>query len=139
MAAIYRHNHELAWWAGQYLADRWGTRFATPEEMIGSMVNVRLPVDFGSTEDDAERLRAALEAEAIEVPIYAAPGELTTPDLRADLLRPRRHRASRRRGRQACCSTRRSSCVDQLELLWVGECWSAAWCGDECSVGFSEP
>jgi len=78
VAAIYRHNHELAWWAGQYLADRWGTRFATPEEMIGSMVNVRLPAEFGSTQDDAERLRAELEAEAIEVPIYAAPGELTT-------------------------------------------------------------
>jgi isopenicillin-N epimerase len=78
VAAIYRHNHELAWWAGQYLADRWGTRFATPEEMIGSMVNVRLPAEFGSTKDDAERLRAALEAEAIEVPIYLAPGELTT-------------------------------------------------------------
>ena len=42
------------------------------------MVNVRLPAEFGSTQDDAERLRAALEAEAIEVPIYAAPGELTT-------------------------------------------------------------
>ena len=55
VAAIYRHNHDLAWWAGQYLADRWGTRFTTPEEMIGSMVNVRLPADFGTTDDDAER------------------------------------------------------------------------------------
>ncbi|MEA3184934.1 MAG: isopenicillin-N epimerase, partial [Ilumatobacteraceae bacterium] len=27
VAAIYHHNHDLAWWAGQYLADRWGTRF----------------------------------------------------------------------------------------------------------------
>jgi isopenicillin-N epimerase len=78
VAAIYRHNHELAWWAGQYLADRWGTRFATPEEMVGSMVNVRLPAEFGSTKAEAERLRAALEAEAIEAPIYVAPGELTT-------------------------------------------------------------
>ena len=78
VAAIYRHNHELAWWAGQYLADRWGTRFATPEEMIGSMVNVRLPVEFGSTSADAEQVRAALEAEAIEAPIYAGPDGLTT-------------------------------------------------------------
>ena len=78
VAAIYRHNHELAWWAGQYLADRWGTRFATPEEMIGSMVNVRLPAEFGSTADDAERVRAALEAEMIEAPIYVAPDGLTT-------------------------------------------------------------
>ena len=77
VAAIYRHNHELAWWAGQYLADRWGTRFTTPEEMIGSMVNVRLPADLGSTTDDAERVRAAIEAEGIEVPIYTAPDGLT--------------------------------------------------------------
>ena len=47
VAAIYRHNHDLAWWSGQYLADRWGTRFTTPEEMIGSMVNVRLPAVSG--------------------------------------------------------------------------------------------
>ena len=77
VAAIYRYNHELAWWAGQYLADRWGTRFTTPETMIGSMVNVRLPAALGSTRDDAERVRAALETEGIEVPIYAGAEELT--------------------------------------------------------------
>jgi isopenicillin-N epimerase len=78
VAAIYRHNHDLAWWSGQYLADRWGTRFSTPEEMIGSMVNVRLPAQFGSTGDDAERVRAALEVEGIEVPLYSGPDGLTT-------------------------------------------------------------
>ena len=77
VAAIYRYNHELAWWAGHYLADRWGTRFTTPEAMIGSMVNLRLPVALGSTRDDAERTRAALEAEGIEVPVYAGADELT--------------------------------------------------------------
>jgi len=75
--AIYRHNHELAWWAAQYLTDRWGTRFATPEEMIGSMVNVRLPADLGNTSDDAERVRAELESAMIEVPVYAGVDELT--------------------------------------------------------------
>jgi isopenicillin-N epimerase len=75
--AIYRHNHDLAWWSGQYLADRWGTRFTTPEEMIGSMVNVRLPAHFGSTDDDAERLRVDLEAAAIEVPVYPGADGLT--------------------------------------------------------------
>ena len=78
VAAIYRYNHDLAWWAGQYLSDRWGTRFTTPEEMIGSMINVRLPAGLGSTADDAERVRAALEAEGFEVPIYAGTDELTT-------------------------------------------------------------
>jgi selenocysteine lyase/cysteine desulfurase len=46
--------------------------------MIGSLVNVRLPAHLGSTADDAERVRAALEAEDIEVPVYAGPDELTT-------------------------------------------------------------
>ena len=77
VAAIYRYNHELAWWAGHYLADRWGTRFTTPEAMIGSMVNLRLPVALGSTRDDAERTRAALEVDGIEVPVYAGDDELT--------------------------------------------------------------
>lgn len=75
--AIYRHNHELAWWTGRYLADRWGTRFSTPEQMVGSMVNVRLPVSLGTTAQDAELLRADLEAAGIEVPVYAGAEELT--------------------------------------------------------------
>ena len=77
VAAIYRYNHELAWWAGRYLADRWGTRFTTPEEMIGSMVNVRLPAHLGVTRDDAERVRAALEIEGIEVPVFGGANCLT--------------------------------------------------------------
>jgi isopenicillin-N epimerase len=75
--AIYRYNHELAWWAGQYLADSWGTRFATPEAMIGSMVNVRLPARLGTTDDDAGRLRAQLDDADIEVPVFAGTDQLT--------------------------------------------------------------
>jgi isopenicillin-N epimerase len=74
---IYRYNHALAWWAGQYLSDRWGTAFTTPESMIGSMVNVRLPVQLGTTADHAELLRAAMEADGIEIPIYPADDSLT--------------------------------------------------------------
>jgi isopenicillin-N epimerase len=74
---ILGHNHELAWWAGRYLADRWGTQFATPEPMIGSMVNVRLPAPLGSTADHAECLRAALEMSQIEIPIYPGSDGLT--------------------------------------------------------------
>ena len=77
VAAIYRHNHELAWWTGRFLADRWGTRFATPEGMIGSMVNVRLPASLGTTVDDAERLRGDLDAARIEVPVFAGADELS--------------------------------------------------------------
>ncbi|MEY2583012.1 MAG: isopenicillin-N epimerase [Ilumatobacteraceae bacterium] len=76
-SAIHRYNHELAWWAGQYLADRWGTRFSTPEEMIGAMVNVRLPAHLGNTAKDAEQVRTALENVDIEVPVYAGVDELS--------------------------------------------------------------
>jgi isopenicillin-N epimerase len=78
VAAIYRYNHDLAWWSGRYLADRWDTSFATPEEMIGAMVNVRLPTRLGSTADDAERVRAGIEAAGIEAPIYPGADGLTT-------------------------------------------------------------
>jgi isopenicillin-N epimerase len=59
------------------LGDRWDTCFSTPEAMIGSMVNVRLPPVLGSSAEDAERLRADIEAGGIEVPIYAGPDGLT--------------------------------------------------------------
>jgi isopenicillin-N epimerase len=75
--AVYRYNHELAWWAGQYLADSWGTRFATPEAMIGSMVNVRLPARLGTNDDDANHLRAQLDDAGIEVPVFAGTDQLT--------------------------------------------------------------
>ena len=101
VAAIYRYNHELAWWAGQYLADRWDTRFTTPEEMIGSMVNVRLPAELGSSRSDAERVRAALETEGIEVAAVCRARLLDDASLGADLLRPRRHRTARRRRGEA--------------------------------------
>jgi isopenicillin-N epimerase len=77
VAGIYRYNHDLAWWAGQYLADRWGTRFTTPETMIGAMVNVRLPPLLGTTDEAAERVRTELDNAGIEVPIYAGADELT--------------------------------------------------------------
>ena len=77
VTAIYRYNHELAWWAGQHLAECWGTRFATPEAMIGSMVNVRVPAGLGTTKDDAGRLRAQLDDAGIEVPVFAGTDQLT--------------------------------------------------------------
>jgi isopenicillin-N epimerase len=41
------------------------------------MVNGRLPPSLGSTADDGERLRAAMEAAHIEIPIYAGDDALT--------------------------------------------------------------
>jgi isopenicillin-N epimerase len=77
VAAVQRYNHDLAWWAGQHLSERWGTRFTTPEAMIGSMVSVRLPAACGATEADRERLRAHLEDAGIEVGVVVAPDGLS--------------------------------------------------------------
>lgn len=76
---VQRYDHELAWWSGQYLADRWGTSFTTPEEMIGTMVNVTLPERAGSTSDDAAAWKDALLFEHhVEVPVFCHGGRLTT-------------------------------------------------------------
>ena len=75
--AVMSYNHGLAWWAGQYLSDLWGTAFSTPEEMIGAMVAVRLPDRFGDTTDDAARLQSELEGRGVIVPVTANPYGLT--------------------------------------------------------------
>ena len=76
--AVFTHNHDLAWWTGNMLAEAWGRPFTTPESMIGAMVNVRLPDRFEATETNADRIRDELEEAGFEVPIYAAPDALET-------------------------------------------------------------
>jgi isopenicillin-N epimerase len=57
---VQRYNHELAWHAGREIAKCFAVKLLGPEEMIGTMVTVPLPSHFGSTADDAARLRDAL-------------------------------------------------------------------------------
>ena len=76
--AVWGYTHELAWWSGQFLADSWGTRFTTPEEMIAAMATVALPDALGGSPDDAVRVFRALAAEGIEVPVYAIGTHLET-------------------------------------------------------------
>jgi isopenicillin-N epimerase len=57
---VQRYNHELALNAGRKLAKRFDMKLLGPESMIGTMVTVPLPSYFGSTPDDAARLRDAL-------------------------------------------------------------------------------
>jgi isopenicillin-N epimerase len=57
---VQRYNHELAWHAGRELANRFDVKLLGPESMIGTMVTVPLPAYFGSTPDNAARLRDAL-------------------------------------------------------------------------------
>ena len=75
-ADVCAYNHGLAVDAGRLLADRWQVEFTTPHDMIGTMVNVRLPAAFGNTREHASALRATLhDIDRFEVPIY--PGERT--------------------------------------------------------------
>ena len=54
------YNHALAWDGGRLLAERWGSRFETPEAFIGTMATVELPASLGTSADDASRVRDAL-------------------------------------------------------------------------------
>ena len=70
--AVRAHNHALAWEAAVTLPRRWGTETPMDESMVGSMTTVPLPASFGSTGEDAARLRDALLFEdRIEVQIHA--------------------------------------------------------------------
>ncbi len=74
---IRHYNHELAWAAARSLADRWGTEFCTPEELVGSMAMVTLPAGAGTTREEALGLRESLLLEdGIEVQVHAYRGQV---------------------------------------------------------------
>src|SRR5215467_4706530 len=60
MDRVQRYNHELAWEAGTELAGHLHSSLLAPENMIGTMVSIPLPSRFGSTAEDAARLRDVL-------------------------------------------------------------------------------
>ena len=75
--AIRRHNHEMAVEAGRLLGERWGTRHEPPASMVATMVTVPLPETFGSTYEEAGRLRDRLLFEdGVEVNVSARQGRL---------------------------------------------------------------
>ena len=77
VAQVRSWNHALAWEAGTFLAQRFGTSLAADEPFIGTMVTVDLPSAFGATMDDASRLRDRLLFEhKIEVQVGAAHGSV---------------------------------------------------------------
>jgi isopenicillin-N epimerase len=67
--AVYRHNHELVWWAAHHLAERWGTQFDTPRSMVGQLVAVRLPARLGGGPRAATVLQSRLRRDGVEVAI----------------------------------------------------------------------
>jgi isopenicillin-N epimerase len=74
--AVRAHNHALAWSGARVLSDAWGTWFATPEEMIGTMATVPMPEALGTTPEDAARVRDALYDQGIEVQVHAFRGRM---------------------------------------------------------------
>ena len=78
-ADVRRYNHDLAWRAARALTSRWNTPLERDEASVGSMVTIALPDRFGSTVDDAARLRdRLLFDDRIEVAVQAGYGRLWT-------------------------------------------------------------
>ena len=75
--AARAYNHGLAWGAARHLSGRWNTTLGFREAHVGSMVTIPLPERFGSTREDAVRLRNSLLFEdEIEVHAHAACGRV---------------------------------------------------------------
>lgn len=75
LEAIQTYTHDLAWQGAQVLAEAWGTRVETPEDLIGTMATVPLPPQLGTTDQDAARVRDRLLHEhRIEVHVFAFRG-----------------------------------------------------------------
>ena len=69
---IRHYNHTLAWTGAHRLAERWGTAFDTPEELVGPMATVMLPERAGTTREAAMAMRdALLFDDGIEVHVQA--------------------------------------------------------------------
>jgi isopenicillin-N epimerase len=76
-AAVREYNHSLAWRAGHYLAERWGTTFDVPEAMIGTMAALPLPEAWGRTAEEARAVRDSLLFDhGIEVQMHDWRGRL---------------------------------------------------------------
>ena len=75
--AILEHNHALAWKGAHLLAERWGISFDLPEALVGTMATLTLPAAFGSTAEDATKLRdELLFDEKIEVAVHSWRGRV---------------------------------------------------------------
>jgi isopenicillin-N epimerase len=71
------YMHGLAWDAAAFLCGRWRTTFDVPRAMVGAMATLPLPLDAGTSDEDAARLRLALLLEdRIEVHVHAWRGRL---------------------------------------------------------------
>ncbi|MEY4391354.1 MAG: Isopenicillin epimerase [Actinomycetota bacterium] len=76
-ARLRGHNHDLVMEAATMVAEAFGRPMNTPGEMIGPMVNVGLPLTFGTTKDEANALQyRLLNTHGIELPLFPDDGGL---------------------------------------------------------------
>lgn len=57
--------HNLAWWAGQTLAERFQTEVLAPEEMTAAITNVRLPIPRSWPAEDRRRCASGVDVELL--------------------------------------------------------------------------
>lgn len=69
--AVRRHNHRMATWAQEMLADRWGVEPATPRDgsLLGSMATVLLPPALQERSTAEELQQELYSGHRIEVPV----------------------------------------------------------------------
>lgn len=69
--AMRKYNHDFAWNAARSLTARWGTELLSAESMVGTMATLPLPERFGTTPEDAARLKdTLLYDDGIEAYLY---------------------------------------------------------------------
>jgi len=72
LEAMREWNHRLAWESACALAARWEVEQPQEEFQVGCMVAIPLPVRFGTTDEDGQRLKDALLYEdGIEAQVHA--------------------------------------------------------------------
>jgi len=77
VARVHAYNHELASYAARKLSADWGTTPPVTDSLLGAMACVQLPAAFGSTPEDATRLRDRLLFEdQIELHVQAFGGAI---------------------------------------------------------------
>lgn len=54
------YDHAFAWDAARMMCDHWGTTLPAEEAMVGTMATFPLPLRFGTTVEDGQRLKDAL-------------------------------------------------------------------------------
>ncbi|MEO5989277.1 MAG: aminotransferase class V-fold PLP-dependent enzyme [Candidatus Eisenbacteria bacterium] len=71
------YDHAFAWDAARMLCDHWGTTLPAEAAMVGTMATIPLPLRFGTTREDGQRLKDALLYEQnVEIQVHGFKGRV---------------------------------------------------------------